>query len=329
MKEERNYSLSFGVVILVAIIAGVALAGYFASKPKEVIIQGEVEATEYRVSGKITGRIERFYAAEGDMVSRFDTVGMIEAPELMAKHTQALGAVNAAKAQNAKAVAGARQEQVTAAYQLWQQASVQEDIMQKSLSRIEHLYEQKVVSAQKYDETKALYDAAVAQAKAARSQYDMAINGATREDKAAAAALVERALGAMDEVEGYISELYLVSPASGIITEVYPKVGELVGAGSPVMTVTDLDDAWFTFNVREDMMPSMKYGGMLKVRIPALGDVETEAEINYIAVRPSYATWRATSETGGYDAKTFEVRAVPTSKVEGLLPGMTVILVLR
>ena len=124
--------------------------------------------------------------------------------------------------------------------------------MKKSFERVKNLYEQKVIAAQKYDETKAKYDAAVAQAKAAKSQYDMAVKGARAEDKAAAEALVHQAEGAIQEVDSYLKELYLVSPADGVISNVYPKQGELVGQGSPVMTVTDLSDIWFTFNIRED-----------------------------------------------------------------------------
>ncbi|MBO7622903.1 MAG: efflux RND transporter periplasmic adaptor subunit, partial [Bacteroidales bacterium] len=183
-----------------------------------------------------------------------------------------------------------------------------------------------VISAQKYDETKAKYDASVAQAKAAKSQYDMAVNGARIEDKEAAEALVERAMGALQEVEGYLGELYLTSPADGIISATFPKVGELVGTGSPIMTVTDTHDIWFTFNVREDYHHGLKLADKITLTVPALDNKEISAVVSYRAVRESYATWKATKETGMYDAKTFEVRAVPEEYTEGLYPGMTVIL---
>jgi HlyD family secretion protein len=224
-----------------------------------------------------------------------------------------------------KAQNGARKEQVAGAYELWQQAIVQEDVMKKSLDRVSKLYEQKVIAAQKYDETKARYDAAVAQTKAAKSQYEMAVNGARYEDKAAAKALVDQAQGAIQEVESYLGELYLVSPSDGIVSAIFPKVGELVGQGSPVASVTDIDDVWFTFNVREDYLKGLKEGDKVNVMIPALEGKEVSATVSYIAVRESYATWKATKETGMYDAKTFEVRAVPDQAVEGILPGMSAI----
>ncbi len=324
-KEKKSYNLVIGIAALILIILIIAIVGYFVSKPKPLVIQGEAEASEYRISGKVPGRIEEFYVKEGQEVHKGDTVAFIDSPEVRAKLIQANAARSAAAAQSDKARHGARTEQIQGAYQLWQQAIVQEDVMKKSLDRVQRLYDQKVIAAQKYDETKAKYDAAVAQTLAAKSQYDMAVSGARMEDKAAARALVDQASGAVQEVESYLSELYLVSPADGIISATYPKVGELVGQGSPVASVIDLKDIWFTFNVREDYLHGMKQGDKVTVVIPALDGKEITATVNYIAVRESYATWKATKETGMYDAKTFEVRAVPDQAVEGILPGMSAI----
>ncbi len=324
-KEKKSYNLVIGIAALILIILIIAIIGYFVSKPKPLVIQGEAEASEYRISGKVPGRIEELYVKEGQEVHKGDTVAFIDSPEVRAKLIQANAARSAAAAQSDKARHGARSEQIQGAYQLWQQAIVQEDVMKKSLDRVQRLYDQKVIAAQKYDETKAKYDAAVAQTLAAKSQYDMAVSGARMEDKAAARALVDQASGAVQEVESYLSELYLVSPADGIISATYPKVGELVGQGSPVASVIDLKDIWFTFNVREDYLHGMKQGDKVTVVIPALDGKEISATVNYIAVRESYATWKATKETGMYDAKTFEVRAVPDQAVEGILPGMSAI----
>ena len=324
--QKKSYNLVIGVVALILIILLITLVGYFVSRPKAPVIQGEAEATEYRVSGKVPGRVEALYVKEGDYVHKGDTVVCIDSPEVQAKLLQARGALAAASAQRNKAVNGARQEQITGAYELWQQAAVQEEVLRKSLERVQKLYDEQVISAQKYDETKARYDAAVAQTKAAKSQYDMALAGARREDREAAQAVVDRAQGAMQEVESYLGELYLTAPADGIISVTYPKVGELVGTGSPIMTVTDIHDVWFTFNVREDALHGLKQGDKITVRIPALDDRTCEATVTYLSVLASYATWKATKETDGYDAKTFEVRAVPDQPVDDIRPGMTVLL---
>lgn len=325
-QSKKSYNLVIGVVALLTIIVLIAVIGYFVSRPRPLVIQGEAEASEYRVSGKVPGRIETLFVKEGDMVNKGDTVVFIDSPEARAKLEQVTALKNAATAQETKAQNGARKEQIAGAYELWQKAIVGEKVMKKSYDRIKSLYDQKVVSAQKFDEVEAQYNAAIATTKAAKSQYDMAVNGARAEDKAAAAALVEQANGALMEVHAALDELYLTAPASGIISATFPKVGELVGQGSPIMTVTDLNDMWFTFNVREDYLHGLKQGDKVVVTIPALDDVECTATVNYIAVRESYATWKATKETGMYDAKTFEVRAVPDAPVDGLRPGMSAII---
>lgn len=327
MSQKKNYNLIAGVSALVAVVLLIAAAGYFVSKPKDVVLQGTAEASEYRISGKVPGRIEELYAREGQHVSKGDTLAYIDSPEVRAKLAQANAARAAAQAQSHKAQSGARTEEITGAYNLWQSAIVQEEVMKKSLDRMQRLFDQKVVSAQKYDEVKARYDAAVATSAAAKSKYDMAVAGARAEDKEAAAALVAQANGAVMEVESYLGELYLTSPVNGTVSAIFPKPGELVGTGSPVMTVVDLSDVWFSFNVREDMLQGMNIGSDLLLSIPALGDRQVKANISYMAVRESYATWKATRETDGYDAKTFEVRAVPAETVDGLLPGMTALIV--
>lgn len=326
-KTQKKGNIWIGIGVLVALIAAVSVLGIIFSRPKEAVIQGEAEAAEYRISGKVPGRIEAFYAAEGDMVHKGDTLVLIDSPEVRAKLAQANAAYAAAAAQRNKANTGARKEEIAGAYEIWQKALVGKDIAKKTLDRATRLHEQKVISDQKFDEATAQYNAAAATAEAAKSQYDMAVKGAREEDKAAAIALVDRANGAVMEVKSYLSELKLTSPVDGVISARYPHVGELVGTGSPIMTVTDLSDMWFTFNIREDKLHSMKSGDKLRLSIPALDGKEIDATVTYIAARESYATWRATKETDQYDAKTFEVRAVPVSKVEGLRPGMTAIVV--
>ncbi|MBO4755264.1 MAG: efflux RND transporter periplasmic adaptor subunit [Bacteroidales bacterium] len=323
---KKNYNLLIGVIALVAVILIVSIVGYIVSRPKETIIQGEAEATEYRVSGKVPGRIEAFRGEEGQQVRKGDTLVVIDSPEIRSKIAEASAARAAALAQKEKAYNGARQEQITGAYEMWQKALVGEEVMRKSYERMVKLHDEKVVSDQKFDEVKAQYDAASATARAAKSQYDMAVKGARQEDKDAAVALVERANAAVDLVNSYKEEIVLTSPADGIISARYPKVGELVGQGSPIMTIQDLDDVWFTFNIREDRLEGMQSGDKLQLTIPALNNASVSATVYYIAVRESYATWRATKEIGEFDTRTFEVRARPDAPVKGLRPGMSVIL---
>lgn len=325
--SEKKQSILLGIIALVAVVVVVALVGVFAIQPEEILITGEAEATEYRVSGKIPGRIDMFLAEEGDRVHKGDTLVIINSPELLAKKDQAMAARSAAEAQNQKAIHGARKEQIEGAYELLQKAKVGEDVYRKSYERVSAMYEKVVLSAQKKDEVEAQYKAAVATRRAAETQYRMALNGAQDEDKMAAQALVDRADGAIKEVMSYESELFLTSPVDGEVSARYPKVGELVGQGAPIMSVIDLTDTWFTFAIREDMLRDIHIDTQLMIRIPALGDNIYPVRVTYIQVMASYATWRATKANGEYDVKTFNVKARPIADIPNLRPGMTAIVV--
>ena len=321
----KKYNLLVGFIGLIVLVVGLCIAGWIALRPGPLVLQGEVEAAEVRVSGKIPGRISHFYVTEGMPVKKGDTLLLLDSPELTAKLEQAQAAVAAAEAQNRKAHVGTRSEQIAAAYEMWQKAEVGAEIAQKSYNRVQNLYAKEVVTAQQRDEAEAQYKAAAATARAAKSQYDMAMNGAQAEDKQAALAMVNRAKGAVDEVESYMRETSLSSPISGEVTEIYPRAGELVGTGSPLLSIVDLNDIWVTFNIREDLLPGITIGKELKVSVPALGKPDITVKVSYIKALGSYATWKATKATGQYDVKTFEVRAKPVRKIEGLRPGMSVL----
>lgn len=311
---------------LLGVIVLVALVGFFMLRKGPEVIQGQAEVTEYRVSSKVPGRILEFKVKEGQTVKAGDTLAILEAPEVLAKMAQAQAAEAAARAQNEKALKGARDEQIQAAYEMWQKAVAGREIAEKSYNRVRRLYEQGVMSAQKADEATAQYNASVATEKAAKAQYDMARNGAEREDKMAAVAMVERAKGAVAEVESYIRETYLVAQADGEVSEIFPKVGELVGTGAPIMNVAELDDVWVTFNVREDLLKDLTMGKEFEAIIPALGNRAVWLKVNYMKDLGTYAAWKATKTTGQFDLKTFEVRAVLLEPVSELRPGMSVII---
>ena len=321
--KKQNKELRVGLMGLIIVLVLVFVIGIYVYKPEPVILQGEAVASEVRISGKVPGRIKEFMGEEGSFIHAGDTLVIIDSPELDAKLDQATSAEDAALAQNRKANKGARKELIFGAYELWQKSLVGVDITKKSYDRVQRLYDKGVLPAQKRDEAEAQYKAAVATANAAKSQYDMAMNGAELEDKEAALALVNRAKGAVKEVKSYLSETMLTSPIDGEISEIYPKRGELVGTGAPIMSIVDMNDIWFSFNVREDLLGSMKVGSTFKVKIPALNNQEVEVKIRYVKALASYATWKATKTSGQYDVKTFEVRARPTQKVNDLRPGMT------
>lgn len=323
-KTQHN-NILLAIIGFAAVVVLVALIGFFALGRDPELMQGQVEVSEYRVSSKVPGRILEIRVKEGDYVKVGDTLAILDAPEVRAKMEQAQGAQNAAAALELKAQNGARQEQIQGAYQVWQQAKAGLEIAEKSYNRVQRLFDEGVMSAQKRDEVYANYKAMEAQEKAAKSQYEMAQNGARREDKLAAAAQVDRARGAVQEVNSYIHETVQVAQMEGEVSDIYPKVGELVGTGSPIMTISLTKDMWGAFNVREDQLGQMAVGTEVDAFVPAFNK-SVKMKIYYMKDQGTYAVWKATKANGQYDLKTFEVKARPIEPFEGLRPGMSLII---
>ena len=324
-EKSQHSSILLAVIGFTAVVAVVGVIGFFVLGKTDESIQGQVEVTEYRVSSKVPGRILELRVKEGDYVKVGDTLAILDAPEVRAKMSQAMGAEDAAAAMSEMARNGARQEQVRGAYELLQQAKAGFEIAEKSYHRVQRLFDEGVMSEQKRDEAYANYKAMEAQVKAAQSQYDMARNGARREEKMAAAAQVARAKGAVAEVNSYVHEMVQVATQDGEVGEIFPEVGELVGTGSPIMTISVMKDLWATFNVREDQLGDMTVGKTIHTFVPAFNK-ELDFKVYYMKDQGSYATWKATKANGQYDLKTFEVKARPVQKLEGLRPGMSVVI---
>ncbi|MCR5193524.1 MAG: efflux RND transporter periplasmic adaptor subunit [Bacteroidales bacterium] len=324
--KENNKTLLAGLAAVISAVAIVALVGLFAIHPQKEMIMGEADATEYRVSNMVPGHIDQIFVEEGDMVRAGDTIAHISSRQVDAKMVQAKAARSAASAQSRKAKGGAREQQIQMAYQVWQKAKAAEEVYKKSYDRVKGLYDKGVVSAQQYDEVNAKYRAAQADCAAAEQQYLMAKEGAQSEDIDAAAALVNRAGGAVAEVQSYLDDSYIIAPCDGEVVEMYVKMGDLVGTGAPVASILDNSDNWFNFSIREDLLQDIKSGENVKIRIPALGDKTFDAKVRNVKAMASYATWRATKTLGQYDVKSFDVKVVPTETIDGLRPGMTAIL---
>jgi HlyD family secretion protein len=323
--KSQHKNIMLAVLGFSAVVVIVAVIGFLVLDRDPDIIQGQVEVSEYRVSSKVPGRILEIRVKEGDYVKAGDTLAILDAPEVRAKMEQAQSAENAAAALELKAQNGARKEQIQGAFSILQQAKAGFEIAEKSYNRVQRLFDEGVMSAQKRDEAFASYKAMEAQMKAAQSQYDMAVNGARMEDKMAASAQVGRARGAVQEVNSYIHETVQIAQKEGEVTDIYPKVGELVGTGSPIMSIAMMDDMWGTFNVREDQLNGMQVGTEFTAFVPAFNK-EVKMKVYHLKDQGSFAVWKATKANGQYDLKTFEVKARPTEKLESLRPGMSLVI---
>lgn len=323
VKESRTLAVALVGLILAVIV--LAIIGFFFLKAPGEIIEGQADATSVRISGKLPGRVKEFYVHEGDMVKAGDTLVHIHSSLAEARLMQAEAAERATAAQNKKIDAGTRKPIVQSARDLLAQATAARTIAQKTYERMENLYKENVVSEQKRDEAKAAYDAAVAGERAAQSQLDLALEGAQKEDKESAAAMVNVAKGGVAEVESILEDQYLTAPCDGQIDQVYPEEGELVSLGAPIMSLLKVNDKWVTFNVREEYLPDLKLGQEVTVMVPGMGKKDIKVKVYYVRDLGSYATWNATKATGDWDSRTFQIKARPLDPQPDMRPGMSVI----
>lgn len=324
MSNSKKYiAVAFLVVlILVVVVSTIGIIG-LGNKPET--LQGQIESTEIRISGKIPGRIDKFYVKEGQDVLKGDTLVVINSPEFWAKYNQVNALGNVAVFENQKVEEGTRKQIIETVRQLWNKTKSDLELAKTTYNRIHTLHKDSVVTTQRKDEAEALYKAAQAAERAAYQEYQMALDGARKQDKESSKSLVDAAKSTVQEISLLLEDTKLIAPESGQISVIYPKRGELIGPGTPIMSLVVLEDSHVVLNVREDLMPNFKIGGKFKGDVPSIGGKNIEFEIYYISPLGSYATWKSTKQVGSYDMRTFEIKARPTQKINDLRPGMSVL----
>jgi len=290
------------------------------------VIQGETDAVHVSVAAKVSGRVDSLYVREGDMVKRGQVVAALDGPEIRARAVQARAARDAAQAQLDKARNGSREEDIRAAQSNYRRAVAAATIAETTFVRLDRLLGEGVVATQRRDEAEASFRTARDAAEAAKAQYEVALAGLRAEDRAAVTADLRRADGVVREISSYVDENTLRSPLDGQVMLKVVEQGELVSPGLPLLTIVDLSDQWVTVNLREDRLAGLRVGDKLRATIPAVDAEPRQFAVYYIAPLGSFATWRATRESGGFDVRTFEVRARPERPIEGLRPGMSALI---
>ncbi|WP_077196491.1 HlyD family secretion protein [Prevotella ihumii] len=323
-KSQHN-NILLALLGFIAVVVLVAVIGYFTLDREEEVIQGEVEVSEYRVACKLPGRVTELRVQEGDFVRKGDVLAVLTIPEANAQEKVMEATATATEALSDLAEAPNRKEIITTAYQVYQQALTANEIAQKTYRRLNRLYQEGVISAQKRDEAEAAIQTTTAGVEVARAQYELAQSGARKESKRAAQKQAQAARSAVDVVKSVLKETVQRATADGEVSTIYPKEGELVGLGSPIMSIAMVNDIWATFNVREDQLKGLKVGTTVKAYVPAF-EKEIELRVTSLKDQGTYAVWKATKTNGQYDLKTFQVKAKPLKKVEGLRPGMSLIL---
>jgi HlyD family secretion protein len=316
-----------GAAVIVLIVAAVIGWGlWLAYHPAPVPLQGQFEARSINIAPKISARIATLPIREGQAVAAGTVLATLDSPEVRAKAAQASAAQAAADAKRDLVDNGARAEDIRAAKALWDKATAGAELAEKTHQRINALYKEGLMSLQRNDEAETNFKAALETARAARAQYDAARIGARPQEKLAASALARQAAGGVAEVDAAASELVLTAPLSAEIDKIVLQPGELATAGFPILTLVDVKDTWAVFNVREDDFRGIRLGAEMTGTVPALDNRAIRLVVDYISPRGDYATWRATRQSSGYDVRTFEVRARPRTPMEGLRPGMSVLI---
>ena len=311
------------IVMLALLLVGIITLIRYFSRVNRPVVQGVVECRSYRASSKLAGRIDTMYISEGDMVSEGELLYTISTPELDAKLKQVAALKAEAEAINSEVDMGARKEEVVAIRSLWHKALAGLSLAESSYERVKALYDKGVVPRQQYDEALANYESMAATAVAAKAEYELVLEGATRQQREAVEAKVREAQGGVDEVCSYLKDSKVYAPISGRVSSITAEPGELVGSGMPVVTILDISKCWVVFNIKEDKMADVRLGCRFEGYVPAL-DYRGVFEVYYISSEADYATWSATRARGGFDIRSFEVRARSVEHID-ILPGMSVI----
>jgi HlyD family secretion protein len=311
--------------IIVGIIAAVvvALSLFYLLRREPLLVQGEADATRLDIAARVDGRVKQIPVERGQNVPANAVLVSIDNPETVAKLEQMRAAMAVAEAQLANVLAGTRVEAIAARKAEMERAQAALVLAQKTYDRTHTLTEQGNSPQSRLDQmTDSLHEneRAVDQAKSA---YDQAVNGYTKEERAIAKASVEKANADIQSVQSIIDQLVVYAPVASQVYQRNVEPGEYVSPGVPLITLINLADVWIHFDLREDLVKSLKVGDRFDVRIPALDERLVTVEVKLIATKGEYASWRATRATGDFDLRTFSIRAYPVQPVPGLRPGMS------
>jgi HlyD family secretion protein len=309
------------VAIVVAAIASLSIWYLVRSEP--LLVQGEVDATRLDIAARVDGRVGDIPVTRGQDVGSGTVLVRIDNPETIAKHEQALAAKVVAAAQLANINAGTRPEVIAARKAALERAQAGLVLAQKTYERVHQLAEHGNAPLARLDQvTDALHESerAVDQA---RSAYEQAVNGYTKEEHQIAIANVEKAVADIKAAQSIIDQMVIYAPIAAQVYKRNIEPGEYVSPGVPLITLIDLGDVWIHFDLREDLVKTLKVGDRFDVRVPALADRRITVEVRLIATKGEYASWRATRATGEFDLRTFAIRAYPVDKVPELRPGMS------
>ncbi|QDW37836.1 HlyD family efflux transporter periplasmic adaptor subunit [Bradyrhizobium sp. KBS0727] len=316
--RQARYAIVATVLVLVT---GVLI--YSARRPdSSTAIVGVVRATEVRVEPEVNGQLVSIAVGKGALVHAGDILARLSATELTAQADQARAALASATANRINVYAGIRREQVDSLKAAIAKASSRLDYVQAQLTRTSTLARQSFESQQSLDQAENDVASARADVAGAQANYDAAVAGPTREERAIADAQVQAAAAAVTVLERRLDKMALRAPADGVVTVIAAEVGENVRAGQPILMVEAAGRQWLSFNVREDHLNRLAMGETASVMRHGT-DGATKAVITELRPIGTFATWQAERVIGDHDRNTLRLRLDP-GEPAALEPGMTV-----
>jgi HlyD family secretion protein len=312
------------VGVMIAVVAGLSI--WYLLRPQALLVQGEVDATRFDIAARVDGRVAEIPVSEGQNVDAGAVLVRIDNPETIAKNQQALAAKVVAEAQLANINVGTRPEVIAARKAELERAEASVVLGQQTFDRVSQLAQHGNAPIARLDQATDSLRESQRAADQAKSAYDQAVNGYTKEEHEIAEANVGKAIADIKAVQSIIDQMVVYAPVASQVYQRNVEPGEYVSPGVPLVTLIDLSDLWIHFDLREDVAKTLKVGDRFGVRIPALSDRRILAEVKLIATKGEYASWRATRATGDFDLRTFSIRAYPVDKVPELRPGMSVYL---
>jgi HlyD family secretion protein len=310
------------VAIALALVAGVLIFSVRRSGSAATIV-GVVRATEVRVGPEADGQLVSIAVEKGAHVQAGDVLARLSAVELTAQADQARAALASATASRNNVYAGVRREQIDSLKAEIAKANARLEYVQAQLTRTSTLARQSFESQQALDQAE--NDAASARADVAEAQanYDAAVAGPTREERAVADAQVQAAAAAVAVLERRLEKMILRAPANGVVSVIVAEVGENIRAGQPILMVEAAAKQWLSFNVREDHLSGLTIGEAVSVMRNG-ADGAIRAVITELRPLGTFATWQAERVIGDHDRNTLRLRLDPERELAGLEPGMTV-----
>ena len=305
------------------ILAIVAITLYLRLHNPPLLLQGEADATNVIVSSKAKGRVQVLHVRRGDEVKQGDLLISLDSPELEAQLDALHAARNQAQAQLDESLHGTREESIRALKASLAQAEAELRNAESDFQRNQQMVERGFLSRTQFDLSRRERDVARDRVAEARANLDEGLKGDREERRQALQAAVRRADAQIAELQAQIDDLQVRAPVNGEVGPIPAEQGELINAYSPLLTLVRLDDSYFVFNLREDILAKVRKGDRIVMQVPGLGGAEVETELRYIAPLGDFSTRRATRATGDFDLKTFETRFYPLQPTPGLRPGMS------